>query len=889
MLLANHVTVAVVDQVQPARDASPGKLVKRAVTRLITPGTASDHALLDPNHNSFLAALVVKAMPAADVSFGFAYADVSTGEFRATEARGVDAIRRLLAAVAPSELLVVSDKCQQLLKDAVEKEIMDAGITLVSETHAISQQAAQTILCQFYHIDHVESIGCHEREACTEAAAVLLSFVTNTITSEMTDRHSIHLNRLVTFSASDTMTLDASCIRNLEVLQTTRARNNQLSLEWAIDRTVSSMGSRCLRSWILNPLMSVDTIVARQSVIEAFVNHVEDTVGNVQKHIRSVADFERLGGRVCSARASPREMRCLCQSVAILPDLFHHVHTCLMSQPRTESSHAFFEQITAEVDQHLMHLVSKVLACMMDPAPVTIVSEMAISSGGVSKENLTYSAVQIFCAGYNPELDRLRQAVEEPDVWISELETKERSRSQIDSLRIKHIKNTGYVVRVPRSVGEKRMNDEPLLFSKLGYDRVQGTKAELRFRFKELKVKEKEHFSALSEAMLLELRLFEELRKDMMIHIDTVRRVGRQVAAIDVLAGLAEVARTQRYCKPNMLPSSDRRMKIVDGRHAVVEQTLPVGTSYVPNTFSLGDVEDESCADVMVLCGPNAAGKSCALRSIGLIAILAQIGSFVPAQYAELSICDRIFTRVGAVDDVAKGQSTFQVEMAETACILSHATSSSIVLLDEIGRGTSSRDGIAIAWSVAEYLANGMKEGCARTLFVTHYHELNYLADVYKNVKAFHLHMEHAEEYQVDAEKRNPDDDIYKWITTYRIVSGASFNSMGLAIAKRAGFPDTVLRRAEDIGNLLRNPFRMLGDELKSVLSGDGGIEMRDKVESESNGAVEINVDNERSVVQEREQFGTGFANGYAQAIADMRKGLDKLSSSQEEERYSAR
>lgn len=881
-LLAQDITVAVVDQVQSAAETPAGKLVKRAITRLITPGTVNEENLLDSKTSSYIASLVVKPNRKrkqgvsmsnnveffSDFSFGFSYADVSTGEFKTTDGSGLDAVRRLLVSVAPSELLFVEHSIHKDLCSQILEEVKHAGIGVVTKREPLSDKLAESTLINFHNIDNVESISCRGRPSCSEAAAVLISFIKQMLITHDAYESPISLNPLTVFSTSELMFLDAACLQNLEVIETLRDGIRERSLQWAVDRTVTNMGARCLRSWLLAPSMNLSTITQRHELVEAFANDRNNTRANVQSALKNFADIERLSGRIGSGRVSPRELRWLCESIVRLPPILANVNACLSKQCCEEEHLEILTELLSPVDIELVHLAEEVIDALTDPAPSSLISEFSIHGGEFSKENWNISSKQILRTGYSKKLDSLRLAIDEPDEWIGVLEKKEKLRSKIDSLCIKHIKNTGFVLRIPRSVGEKKMDTDPMYFARLGYDRVQSTKAELRFRFGDLKTQETEYNAAYAEALLLEVRLFDELRKRVRHFVPYMRDLGKQIATIDVLAGFAQVAEEQNYVKPEVLPTSERTLDLVDARHPVVEQTLPIGSTFVPNCFRLGACDNDAFPDMSIICGPNAAGKSCALRSVGLICILVQIGSFVPASYARVSLCDRIFTRVGAVDDLARGQSTFQVEMAETACILSHATSSSLVLLDEVGRGTSNVDGIAIAWSVSEYLASRNLSGIEppRSMFVTHYHELNHLPSFHKNVKSFHLHMEKKGGGKSDAISNQAG-----WVTSHKIVPGPSFESLGLAIAGRAGFPDAVVERAQQIAKFLKEPARALGASLRSALAENeqwGCDEQEERICPETAVSEEVET-------MEESSYEVGFREGYNKAIEEVRVDME--------------
>lgn len=886
ILLRHDITIAVVDQVQPASQVAAGALVRRAVTRLITPATVCEEAFLDSRQSVYLAALVLH-LPAARPScshhinmdtlkFGFAYADVSTGEFKVTDGVGLDSIQRLLVGVAPSELLLVTGPGQTEVSARVRDEVRRAGTSVVTERDAIEARIAEETLVEFHGIDDVESIGCRGRLSCIEAAASLLIFMRHALAVDESLGKPLPLNALKTFGLDDVMLLDAACLRNMEVMETNRDRSVERSLQWAVDRTVTSMGARCLRMWLLAPSLRLDIIKCRQVIVRALLEDCEGTREEIQSMLRGICDLERLSGRVGAGRASPRDLRILAESILQLPPILNSMQVCLGLQDANELPVKLISDLLGRVSEDLLSIAQEVDAALVDPAPSSLLLEMMVRSDSLSKDNLDPHAVQIFRPGYSKELDTKRRAIDNPSTWVAALESQEQRRSGIDSIRIKHIKNTGYVLRIPRSIAERKMGEDNTIFARLGYERVQSTKAEVRFRFDELVKHERVHSSAFSEIVLLELRLFEGLQSKLSQHVPYVRALGQRIASIDVLCGFAQVAEEQDYVEPKVLDLPARVLELEDARHPVVEQTLYAGKTFVPNSFQLGAAQSRSFPDLMVLCGPNAAGKSCALRSVGLICILAQIGSFVPAKSATMSLCDRIFTRVGAVDDLARGQSTFQVEMAETACILSHATSSSLVLLDEIGRGTSTVDGISIAWSVSEQLARSRGEdGEAilppRTIFVTHYHELNQLAVLHSNIKSFGLHMERRE--TVDAQGR----ESVEWITTHKVVPGASFESLGLAVAKRAGFPVAVVERAEEIARLLHAPSKALGAELSKALSSHPGKEA-DLVEAK-HGADQ---GSDHDVMELVESSGSsascaydeGYRAGYERATAELYKEL---------------
>lgn len=880
MLIAENVTVAIVDQVQSASQTPAGSLVKRAVTRLISPAITSDDALQDHVSSAYVACVHVRPTTTASTAasqlhradrgddscdFGLAFADVSTGEFRATDGTCLADLHSLLVTLKPRELLVCCERPRGAMAARVSALAHDLRIAVVTTRGATRVRDAEAVLTALHRVDDVESLGCRGHSRCVQAAAGLVSFLGD-LGSLRDDgvSTSLALNKLTTFGAQDFMQIDESCLKNLEVIESSRDGAKERSLQWAVDRTVTTMGARRLRAWLLRPLRDVKVIEARQDVVQALMMPSSGGgVDEVRKLLRNLADLERLGGKVSTGRVTPRELRWVCETITRLPRLFECVSHCLSAGA---SSGASQNEGAAEwvgtVDDRLISLANEVCSGMLDPAPSSIPSELAIHGGAAGKDNWDISSSRIFCAGYNVDLDELRTAVSQPDDWITKLEESERKRCGIDTLRIKHIKNSGYVLRVPRSHGERKLNEDGTFFTRLGYEHVQSTKAEMRFSFPELKKRARQHHSAVSEVLLLERQLFFSLCERMLTFVSNLRSLGSRVACIDVVGGFAYVALERGYTRPEVVASSEERvLDVRDGRHAVVEQLLPVGRSFVCNTMQLGGgKEGREFGNLMLLCGPNAAGKSCALRSLGLMCILAQSGSFVPARYARMSVSDRVFTRVGAVDDVARGQSTFQVEMAETACILSHATADSVVLLDEIGRGTSTADGIAVAWSVAEHLSQRGDGRAPRTMFVTHFHELNHLAVLYDDVRAFHMGVRAIDVSEGADDGADDNDRAKRWLYTHVIEEGASYESMGLVMAERAGFPAEVMKRAWEIGDILHNPCKALGEELRQALVDSPGRQQQE----------------EEGQVRDTSGFKAGFEEGYSKAIKDIE---DKLTS----------
>ncbi|MCY7320225.1 MAG: DNA mismatch repair protein MutS, partial [Phormidesmis sp. CAN_BIN36] len=499
------------------------------------------------------------------------------------------------------------------------------------------------------------------------------------------------------------------------------------------------MGSRALRRWLLQPLLNIAEIQSRQDTLQELVEN-GTLREDLQRLLRQIYDLERLAGRAGSGTASPRDLVGLADSLGKLPELARLV----------ESSRSPYLKAVQQVPPVLEQLGKHLQARLVERPP------LALKEGGLIR------------TGVVPQLDEMRQQATDDETWLAKLEVIERERTGISTLKVGYSKTFGYYISISRSKAGQ-VPDE--------YDRKQTLVNEERYITSELKERENRILNARKELGDLEYELFAGLRSEVGEQAELIRTVARAVAAVDALAGLAEIAVYQGYSRPKMVEG--RQLSISEGRHPVVEQALPAGF-FVPNSAELGQ-DSNLIPDLIVLTGPNASGKSCYLRQIGLIQLMAQVGSFIPAQSAELSICDRIFTRVGAVDDLATGQSTFMVEMNETANILNHGTARSLILLDEIGRGTATFDGLSIAWAVAEHLATEVR---ARTIFATHYHELNELASILPNVA----------NYQVTV-KEMPDQIIF----LHRVQPGGADRSYGIEAGRLAGLPSSVIQRARQV------------------------------------------------------------------------------------------
>jgi DNA mismatch repair protein MutS len=757
-LVEKGYAIAICDQVEDAAEAQ-GRLVQREITRVITPGTVLEDGMLDARRNNFLVAVVI-----AGQHWGLAYADVSTGEFLTTQSSDLDQLTQELMRLQPSEVLVPTNapdlggllrpgETSEHLPDCLPSQFC---YTLRPQTPFNQVEARQRLL-EAFRVRSLEGLGCDHLPLAVRAAGGLLHYLDDT----QKDRP-VLLQPLCTYALTEYLVLDHQTRRNLEITQTTRDGTFHGSLLWALDRTITAMGGRALRRWLLQPLLDIAAIQARQATVQELIES-SSLRQNLQQMLRQIYDLERLTGRAGSGTANARDLAALADSLEKLPDL-----AWVVAEARSPYLTAL-----QNPPQPLEQLGQRLRAHLVDHPPLTL------TEGNLIR------------AGVSDQLDDMRQQIVDDQQWIAQLEAVERQRTGIQTLKVGFNKTFGYYISISRGKANQAPQD---------YIRKQTLTNEERYVTQELKDREGRVLRAQESIYQLEYEIFAQLRSEVAQHAEAIRPVAQAIAAIDVLVGLAEIAVYQNYCCPQIVPT--REIAITDGRHPVVEQSLPAGF-FVPNSTQLGQLNADyrnadsrnkespgqlSSAtnssvlpDLIILTGPNASGKSCYLRQVGLIQLMAQVGSFVPAQSAVLGVCDRIFTRVGAVDDLATGQSTFMVEMNETANILNHATPRSLVLLDEIGRGTATFDGLSIAWAVAEHLASEIQ---ARTIFATHYHELNELASILPNIA----------NYQVTV-KELPDQIIF----LHKVRPGGADRSYGIEAGRLAGLPASVIQRAKQV------------------------------------------------------------------------------------------
>ena len=727
--------VAICDQTS---EAQPGKIVTREITQIITAGTVSELDLLESKRANYLGAIYF-----GEGLYGFAYADLSTGEFRLAQVETSSALHNELARVSPAELLV-SDQQQELFA-AIEG-------TLPHDSYAFLPEQAAFTLCEHFRVKSLDGFGCSEMRAAVPAAGAIVHYLKHHLRRKID-----HLTSLRCDVAAAHVVLDLATQANLELVSSRGARDT--SLLGALDRTVTPMGARKLRAWILQPLRDLDELRARQQMIEEVLQEPE-LLGSLRAALKSVRDIERAIGRLSQVSGNARDLVALRASLQQIPELKRELQKLLeraafgATRVHENGSRKSLAQQVQDDLLELPEVVEQLARAIVDEPPFTL------KDGGIFRD------------GYDGRLDELRSASREGKSWIAELQEREIATTGIKSLKVRFNSVFGYFIEITKS----NLGDVPS-----HYTRKQTTAGGERYITPELKEMEAQILGADERARQLEFQLFQTLRDEMLQHLVAIQQIAAAVGTLDSICGLAETARLFHYSRPKL--DDSLRLVIKDGRHPVLDQNL-AEEKFVPNDTSLdGDV-----VRLAIITGPNMAGKSTYIRQVALIVLIAQIGSFVPAASAEIGLVDRIFTRVGANDDLSRGQSTFMVEMNETANIVNNATARSLVILDEIGRGTSTFDGLSIAWSVAEFLHDTVK---ARTLFATHYHELTKLAQERSGVCNYNVAV------------REWNEQI---IFLRKIVPGGADRSYGIQVARLAGVPKAILDRAKDILAHLEKP-----------------------------------------------------------------------------------
>jgi DNA mismatch repair protein MutS len=743
-LISRGYRVAICDQMEDPKLAKG--LVKRDVTRVVTPGTVLEDHMLDAKSNNYLAALVPD-----EEGTGLAVVDITTGEFAVTQIEGRDMVPKALEEIArlsPAECLL--REIDQDLEEPVKN--VSGGLVTRCEDDAVYLQPARERLRSHFGTASLRGFGCEDMTAGLEAAGMILDYLKRTNAAALQ-----HVTSISSYSTDGFMVLDAAARRNLELVQTISPEGRGKSLLSILDRTKTAMGARSIRKWLDQPLLDVPSIVRRQEAVEELYR---DSIlrGELREVLSDVQDIQRLMSRIVIGNANARDLVGLAASLELLPRIKSALE-CSGRAPSRPSAPdgaghdlGLLSQLAGELDA-LEHVTAIIRSAIVDDPPTSV------REGGMIRK------------GLSDELDQLRSAATDGRDWIASLESTERERTGIKSLKVGYNSVFGYYIEVSKP-NLKLVPDD--------YIRKQTTVNGERFITPDLKEYEARVLGADEKSVDLEYRLFTETREKVADKARDVGRVARAVAELDVLASLAEVAASNGYIRPVVDDSEEIIVK--NGRHPVVEQFL-VDERFVPNDALLNCETDQ----LLIITGPNMAGKSTYLRQVALIVLMAQIGSFVPVDEAKIGVVDRIFTRVGAHDELASGQSTFMVEMNEAANILNNATRRSLIVLDEIGRGTSTYDGLSIAWAVAERI----KQIGAKTLFATHYHHLNDLEKQMPGVKNYRI-----------AVKEEADRIV--WLR--KIMPGGTDKSYGIQVARLAGLPQEVITRATEIlADLERN------------------------------------------------------------------------------------
>jgi DNA mismatch repair protein MutS len=720
-LLQSGHRVAICDQVEDAALAKG--LVRREVTRVVTPGTLTEDNLLDPRSANHLVAITAKGgLPA------LAWVELSTGLFQAADLSW-DSLPDELCRLAPSECL-----CCESQAGGLGAKIHEAvpGLVLTHRPDwTFEAESARAALFHHFGVNTLAGFGFDDRQACLDAAGALLLYLQEMLKSSLT-----HLRSIQPHHTDQYLFLDEVTRRSLELTRTLRDGEREGSLLSVIDRTVTSMGARLLQSWLLSPLADKGAIEARLDAV-AELKEEHALCQELCSQLGEAYDLQRLTARVSTGRASPRDLTAVSRTLALLPRLK--------------------AKITARRATFLRDLESRLELCadLREALEAALVEEPPHNAreGGIIRR------------GYDPELDELHAITRSGKEWIASFQANEITRTAIPSLKVGFNRVFGYYIEITHTHVSKIPAD---------YQRKQTLKNAERYITPELKEYEEKVLTAEDRINEREYELFMALRERIAVQTGRLLQTAEVLATLDVLAGLADLAAARNYCRPELF--EEPILDIVEGRHPVLDQTLPPGT-FVPNDVAMGP----QSGTLLLITGPNMAGKSVFIRQVALLTLLAQVGSFVPARRARIGLADRIFTRVGASDELSRAQSTFMVEMTEVANILNNATARSLVILDEAGRGTSTYDGVSLAWAITEYLHDQV--GC-RALFATHYHELAQLAGKLPALRNYNVLVQEIED---------------KIVFLHKIAPGSADKSYGIHVARLAGVPEEVLERARDV------------------------------------------------------------------------------------------
>lgn len=742
-LIEKNYKVAICEQLEDPKDAKG--LVKRGVIRLVTKGTLTESNLLEKTSNNYICAIFEDKKTNI---YGFSYADISTGEFKTTQAN-LNMILSELARLQPAEIIAPSAAQKVLPFQIVPEEKIDLPDEILNNYNCskipasvFEKNFAINNLKTVFKTNSLEAFGYEDYKLGFQASGAIVSYIWENMKENFPA-----FDTIVPYELTEFMMIDASTRKNLELTETLRGKSKYGSLLWAIDKTKTNMGARLLKSWICQPLTNLDEILQRQNLIEELIN-APQIRGDLSDTLSKVYDIQRLATRLSNNSANPRDFLSLKDTLFLLPEI---------NQLAKGLNTQIFEKLS-DYEEELVEFAQILDRTILPDAPIII------KDGGVIKQ------------GVSAELDYFNDLLTGGEKWLKEFEEQEKEKTGMKFLKVGYNKIFGFFIEITNS----NLNLVPN-----NYIRKQTLTGAERFITDELKKHEDDVLSAQFKARELENKLFSDLKNYSKEYVTKIREVADCISKIDVLTSLAFVAIENNYVKPEVDESADFLIK--NGRHPVLELVLPLG-QYVSNDIELAYNSADS-TQFMILTGPNMAGKSTFMRQNALIAILAQMGSFVPADSAKIGLVDKVFTRVGASDDLTLGQSTFMVEMIETGYILNSASEKSLILLDEIGRGTSTYDGVAIAWAVAEFIAT--KIG-ARCIFATHYHELNVMTNTYSQIKNF----------RVTISEENGEIEFLR-----KIVQGGASKSYGIQVAKMAGLPSSVINRSQDLMNKMQRDF----------------------------------------------------------------------------------
>ena len=791
-LISKGYRVAICEQVEDPKAAKG--LVKREVTRIVTPGTNLNTQAMDETKNNYLMGITY-----LDSWFGISTVDVTTGDYYVTQVEELRQAMDEIIKFMPSE--IVYNATLELSGMDLEDLRNRLGIALTPLADwYFDEEICEKELKQHFKVGTLDGLGLKDFEIGTIAAGSVLRYLYETQKSSLS-----HITRLLTYLPGKYMVIDSSTRRNLELTETLREKQKRGSLLWVLDKTKTAMGARMLRSFIEQPLIKKQDIEERLDAIEELNRHVI-TREEMREYLDAIYDLERLMGRVSYKTANPRDLIALMNSLQMLP----HIRVLLQELVSAE-----WKQILKDIDP--LQDIESLIQAAIDPEP-----PLTIKEGGIIK------------SGYNEEVDRLRLAKTEGKTWLATLETEERERTGIKNLKIKFNRVFGYYLEVTNSYKDLVPQE---------WIRKQTLANAERYTTPELKKMEEDILGAEDKLFSLEYDLFTEIRDKIAGEVLRIQQTAKAIAKADAYVSLALVAERNRYVRPGI--NETGVINIKNGRHPVVEQMIS-NDMFVENDTYLDNENNR----VSIITGPNMAGKSTYMRQTALIVLMAQVGSFVPAESAEIGIVDRIFTRVGASDDLASGQSTFMVEMTEVANILRNATRNSLLILDEIGRGTSTYDGLSIAWAVVEHIADAKKLG-AKTLFATHYHELTELEGRLNSVNNYCI-----------AVKEQGEDIIF----LRKIIKGGADKSYGIQVAKLAGVPEDVLRRAYEIADQLTQNDINASHVLRETAAGYTAVQEQELTDSPAKKTVKKSAIGKKDTPGQLSLFGVD-ENDYADII----------------------